>query len=185
MDGRRAMSPANGARTCDTRDELAEFVRRHEDLIRARFRSSLEDDPSSLFDSSDFFATVLRRVDAVAGARWEETGRAAPASLILHRILLDAIAEYARSRAADRDLAALRESAPAFSAEPTPDDSPSLPASVLEGLAPVDQQIARLRVNGLRHEAIGCALGLSTAATRMRWHRIAAFLRPRLAVGRV
>jgi len=170
--------------THDHREALAAFVREHEPLIRARFRDALEGGAGGLFDSSDFFATVLRRVDAAASSPVTTRPAIDAVQPLLQRIMAEAIADYLRSEAAEPLLIGLGGAEPASDDTSDSTHRPSLSA-LLSRLSPTDQQIVRLRATGLRFAAIGEALGLSAAATRMRWHRLASRLRPQLPVGRV
>ena len=153
------------------REALALFVQRHEHEIRARFRQHFELGASTLFDSSDFFATILRRSDALAGSPGDD----ADLQRALHAIMIDALDEYARFKAED-DAARqawsglrLRDQG----REPAGDESPRWIGSLDE----TDRQIARLRAGGMPHKTIADLLGMSAATVRMRWHRATAALR--------
>ena len=169
------------------REALAEFVGRHEALIRARFRERFAAGELSLYDSSDFFATVLRRFDGLLAFRaGGVTHNADALHQTLDRIMRDAAADYSRSVLAQRP-------SPESMAATVPVDAVGrgrssatsgqerlgeiLGLAGAAGLEPTDCEILRLRADGSRHQAIAGALGMSVAAVRMRWHRIAAKLR--------
>ena len=165
----------NRAGTGD-REAIADLVRHYEPLIRARFRASFEQQ-QSMFDSSDFFATMLRRVDEIASCGGVD-GLSMDIKRTLHRIMLDAISDYARTlshehEAADRPLVQV-------TTQRIRDDDASVVAAV-NHLDVTDRLIVRLRLNGLKHRAIAGALGLQTPAVRMRWIRLREELRSTLS----
>lgn len=154
------------------RDAVAELVRLHEPLIRARFRASFDQQQRSMFDSSDFMATMLRRMDWLASTG--ALGRdALEIRLRLHEIMLDAIGEYATALGHEREAAE-------HLALPTADGDhaePGLVTHAVEGLDLTDRVIVFLRARGLKHRVIASALGLRTPAVRMRWVRLREQLR--------
>lgn len=151
------------------REALAEFVRRYEPLIRARFREQFATSPRGVFDTSDFFATVSRRADAVMGKGAAEGGNESPGEL-LGRIMRAAASDYARSLEAERR--AHRNRIPAeIGSEPTRTVDRD-EKSVVSRLDATDGQIFRLRALGAEHGVVGQALGMTESAVRMRWSRI-------------
>ncbi len=158
------------------REALAQFVQRFEPLIRARFQEQFAAIPQhAIFDSSDFFATVMRRVDSMLANRASATSHVSPLD-VLERIMIDAAADYARSLKSGK-------------AAPHAPFSVALPNEVGVGprrlqptaaqwqaiaasLDATDSEILRLRANGAEHRIVASALGMSVAAVRMRWHRI-------------
>ncbi|MGH7244415.1 MAG: RNA polymerase sigma factor [Phycisphaerales bacterium] len=152
------------------RDALAEFVRRYEPLIRARFREQFAGSSRGAFDTSDFFATVSRRADAALG-NGAECGKESPGEL-LGRIIRDAALDCARAwHAEHRAQRAHRWRPPAAAGlEWTPADDDE--QSVVSRLDATDGQIFRLRALGAEHGVVGHTLGMTESAVRMRWHRI-------------
>jgi DNA-binding NarL/FixJ family response regulator len=153
------------------REALALFVQRHESEIRARFRQHFELGAARLFDSSDFFATVLRRSDALAAEQRAD----ADLEHALRRIMTQAIEEYARFQAEDE---AVRRASSRMDAREAPSTTPGdEDQSWLGALDETDRHIVRLRAGGLPHKTIADLLGMSAAAVRMRWHRTTVALR--------
>ena len=153
------------------RESLAAFVARHEGLIRARFREQFASAPTDLFDSSDFFVTILRRFDTAIGS--DQTSSADVLTQVLARIMSGAASDYLRVLQAEQRLGGagwprLVETTEARAGA----DLPSLST-----LDETDNQILRLRAQGSQHEVVADALGMSAAAVRMRWHRICTRLR--------
>ncbi len=153
------------------REAVAALVTLYEPMIRTRFRVSF-DQKRSLFDSSDFLATVLRRMDwlATTGALGHD---ALEIRLALHRIMLDAITEYAAALGEERELT--EDLLPPRFEEEHAD--PAEVAHAVEGLDLTDRVIVFLRARGLKHKVIAAALGLRTPAVRMRWVRLREHLR--------
>ncbi|USN99253.1 MAG: hypothetical protein H6810_00830 [Phycisphaeraceae bacterium] len=154
------------------REAVAALVRLHEPLIRARFRASFERQERSLFDSSDFMATMLRRMDWLVSTG-ALGGDALDLRLKLHEIMLDAIGEYARALGHERELT---EDIFAPAAEGECDER-GVVAQAVKGLDVTDRVIVFLRARGLKHKVIASALGLRTPAVRMRWIRLQEQLR--------
>src|SRR5262249_45269136 len=146
--------------------------------------------PRGAFDTSDFFATVIRRVDAVLGHRVQDAGShgapgrgvggmESPAG-ILGRIMRDAAADYARSVHAERRVGGGGGGGgvPAragFGSVGELDEglvSGSVVRAVVSKLDATDGQIFRLRALGVEHGVVGDTLGMTEGAVRMRWHRI-------------
>jgi len=151
------------------RDALAEFVRRYEPLIRARFREQFASDSRGIFDTSDFFATVSRRADAVLGNGGAGGGMESPGEL-LGRIMRAAASDYARSLRAER--LTNSENHPARSVSDPVLSEMDDEKSVVARLDATDGQIFRLRALGAEHGIVGDTLGMTEGAVRMRWHRI-------------
>jgi DNA-directed RNA polymerase specialized sigma24 family protein len=163
------------------RDALAEFVHGYEPLIRARFREQFASHSRELFDTSDFFATVLRRVDALQAGG--VTFATQPPAEMLRRIMLDAAADYSRAlrspgHEASDHIAYPRTPHPV--AVPDTHDDTQMRDAVVARLGGVDGQIFRLRTEGAEHRIVASALGMSEAAVRMRWHRILTRIREML-----
>ena len=165
------------------RQALALFVQHHEAMIRARFRDQFASRQARLFDSSDFFATVFRRIDGLfASFGRGKVQNTDSLTQTLERIMLEAMADFSRAAAADH-AQGLSFASPV--ADDRPDADPRAApltnalrlAGAAAGLEPTDCQILRLRADGSGHQAIACALGMSVAAVRMRWHRISSKLR--------
>lgn len=151
------------------REALAEFVRRYEPLIRARFREQFASSSRGIFDSSDFFATVSRRADAVMGQGAPAGGTESPGEM-LGRIMRAAASDYARSLQAERQ--AYRGRLPSrVGSEPAHANEPD-ERSVVSALDATDGQIFRLRALGAQHGVVGHTLGMTESAVRMRWSRI-------------
>lgn len=151
------------------REALAEFVRRYEPLIRARFREQFASSSRGIFDTSDFFATVFRRVDAVLGHGAPAGGTESPGEM-LGRIMRGAAADYARSLQAER-LAYRGRHESGVGIDRTHSQE-QVGASVVSRLDATDGQIFRLRALGAEHAVVGETLGMTESAARMRWHRI-------------
>jgi len=151
------------------REALAEFVRRYEPLIRARFREQFASSPRRLFDSSDFFATVSRRADAAMG-KVAPAGHSESPGEMLGRIMRAAASDYARSLQAE-SLAYRGRVATGVGAEPTHAGEKD-ERSIVSGLDAIDRQIFRLRAIGAQHGVVGNTLGMTESAVRMRWSRI-------------
>jgi DNA-directed RNA polymerase specialized sigma24 family protein len=159
------------------REAIATLLSAWEPIIRARFRAMFQAHGPAFFDSSDFFATMLRRVDerAVAealGGTSDELGRQ------IHAILLSALREYAEAATEEQDALRLVSHEPSGVERTEPDGAgtPSL-ARLMDGLDVTDRVIVALRLRGVRHHAIGAALGLRTATVRTRWMRLLKGLR--------
>ena len=153
------------------REAVAALVSLYEPMIRTRFRVSF-DQHRSLFDSSDFLATILRRMDWLVstGALGHD---ALEIRLSLHRIMLDAITEYASALEEEHEftkdlLPPLIEAEQADAAEV---------AHAVEGLDLTDRVIVFLRTRGLKYKVIASVLGLRAPTVRMRWVRLREHLR--------
>lgn len=153
------------------REAVAALVRLYEPMIRARFRVSF-DQQRNLFDSSDFLATVLRRMDwlvSTGSLGHDEV----EIRLQLHEIMLDAITEYAAALGQERELTE-------DLLLPVVEEEHADPAEVahaVQGLDLTNRLIVYLRARGFKHKVIATALGLRTPAVRMRWVRLREQLR--------
>lgn len=160
------------------REAAAELVAAYEPIIRSRFRGYFGDASPSLVDSSDFFITVMRRLDETVACPTttpesdELLGR-------LQRIMLSAISDYVRESHRSPETPRPREQELS--------EEPMLPKAdlsrALQRLGAVDRDIAWLRLRGIGHAAIASTLKLSTTAVRMRWMRIRRDLRATFAAG--
>jgi hypothetical protein len=158
------------------RDALAEFVRRHEPMIRARFHEQFALRSRELFDTSDFFATVLRRVDALQVSNGPNSHGELPGEM-LRRIMLDAAADYTRTLRAESTTVRGRRLYISPQGRVKMGELDSRDRShewdtVVANLGATDGQILRLRAEGAEHRIVANALGMSEPAVRMRWHRI-------------
>jgi hypothetical protein len=152
-----------------SRETIAAFLLSNKDLVKQRFRAQLEHEveDGSLYGSSDFFASLLRRMDARLAAGSLD----GDAHAVLQSIYLEALRDYGRQlnrlddhRRRSHALAIVGvETSHPGNADPDPASQPSL--------AQVDEQIARLRAAGLSHSRIAPILGMTAAAVRQRWSR--------------
>lgn len=154
-----------------SRETVAAFLISNKDLVKQRFRAQLEHEveDGSLYGSSDFFASLLRRMDARLAAGSLD----GDAHAVLQSIYLEALRDYSRqiNRLDDhRD----RSHALAIAGEDTSHPGQADHARerpITQSLAQVDEQIARLRAAGLSHALIAPILGMTAAAVRKRWSR--------------
>lgn len=169
-------APAGPPDARGDRQALAEFVREHEPLIRARFRAAIESGSRGMFDSSDFFVSVARRADALMlqnmGKMPDDPGDGPDIRAMLREVLLSAAEDYARAVDDDDRVAAGAETGALPGSMKSLGTSSEAMTAALACADDVDRQIARLRAEGWKHGAIAPALGLSEPAIRMRWHRV-------------
>jgi len=158
------------------RDAMARLVRLWDPLIRARFRAAFEQNRRGIFDSSDFFATMLRRIDAFASSGAKSTLHGDVRDR-LHEIMLEALREYA-------DTIGRESGPPPIDPEPGPttdrnehDEATRRFLSAVSHLDTTDRAIVNLRARGLTHSAIAWSLGLRVPTVRMRWVRLRQQLR--------
>ncbi len=154
------------------RDALVQFVRRYEPLIRARFREQFATTPNrTMFNTSDFFATVLRRIDSVLTVRGSVTRLGSPIN-ILERIMIAAASDYKRTLRAGKG----KQPPPHWWDVKSLPGNTNPPTAAIEAFAATldktDSEILKLRTGGAQHRVVANALGMSVAAVRMRWHRI-------------
>ncbi len=156
-----------------TREEMAAFLFANKDLIKRRFRTQLENEPGSLYGSSDFFASMLRRMDGRLASGAIDTDVAT----FLQGLYLETLLDYARAHRSDRtrssgaqSLAQDEQILVVEQAPPSDEDRGEY--TFTSGLSEQDEQLVRLRAAGQSHQAIASALGLSPAAVRQRWSRL-------------
>lgn len=154
------------------RGAIEEFVRRYEPLIRARFREQFAATPNrSMYSTSKFFDTVLRRVGSVLSVRGSVSRLGSPTT-VLEKIIAAAASDYKRSMRIGRT----RNQAPYYwdvkSLPPNSDTSPAALSALSANLDKTDIEILRMRMSGTQHRDVASAVGMSIAAVRMRWHRI-------------
>lgn len=154
------------------REALAQFVKRYEPVIRARFREQFATTPNrTMFNTSAFFATVLRRIDSVLAVRGSVSRLGSPAS-ILERIMVAAAADYKKALRANKG----KQPMPHWWDVKSLPEGASPPTGSLDAFAATldktDSEILKMRSTGVQHRVVASALGMSVAAVRMRWHRI-------------
>ena len=155
------------------REALASFVHAHRAQIKEAFRARFAAGDLGFYDSSDFFATVLRRADHL-------TCRLDTAShdirRMLREIMLEALSDCAR--AARRERRFYRECrrsrlGRASQLSPAPRD-PEHECEEVDRLhlSAEEMELVRLRASGMQHTKVAVAFGVSAAAIRMRWVRL-------------
>jgi DNA-directed RNA polymerase specialized sigma24 family protein len=164
------------------REAAAEFVRRHEALLRRRYRHKVGTALRRLVDSEDMVSTLSRRLDAyMASGKLQEVTLEQLWSLI-YRIVEHALAD--KGRLARRLQIVEGEDRPFAAALET-----RLEGSAAEGELgriigtiddPVDREILQMWLAGAQHKVIAANLGISHVAVRKRWQRTKTALREQL-----
>jgi hypothetical protein len=157
------------------REALARFIHTYRAQIKDGFRARFASGALAYYDSSDFFATVLRRADLLTS----RLGDAATpdARRLLREIVLEALSDCARAARNERRLQ--QELRTPGCARSTPSDS-----DAVDDLSPDREELdslrlsgdefdlARFRAGGMQHAKVAAALGVSAATIRMRWVRL-------------
>lgn len=157
------------------RESLAEFLHAYRAEIKEAFRARFASAGLGYYDSSDFFATILRRADQLTS----RVDRAASHDLgrMLREVMLEALSDCARSALSERRLRhELRTRKRGWFGARAPiirrdADGDSEELSRLH-LSRDELDLVRLRAGGLRHSTVAAALGVSAATVRMRWLRL-------------
>lgn len=157
------------------REALALFIHTYRAQIKEAFRARFAAGGLGYYDSSDFFATVLRRADQLSAA----LGALASHDVrrMLREIVLEALSDCARSAVHERRLERdLRVPKRAWTERLT-DAGPGTGAPQREDLDRLhlsrdEMDLARLRAGGMQHAKVALSLGVSPAAIRMRWVRL-------------
>ena len=173
---------------------MADFLLANKELIKARFRAQIESTSDGANDSSDFFASLVRRIDRrLASGAIDRDG-----AELLQQLYLETMMDHARMHGRSKHADVLR-----LTDEASPDlnsgdrlagssarrgGSEMLSASrselgrrdTVRPLSEQDEQIIRLRASGLSHKAVAHVLGLKPATVRQRWSRL---VRSRATIG--
>ncbi len=166
-----AAVPQEGQRV--DRETLALLIHTYRAQIKESFRARFATRGLGFYDSSDFFATVLRRADLLTATL--DASASHDLRRMLREIVLEALSDCARSALRERRLRReLRE--PGLRAM---DSGHGAGAAALEPeelhrlhLSPEEMHLARLRASGMQHSKVALAFGISAATVRMRWMRL-------------
>lgn len=170
---------------CGDRAAAGLFVRRYEDLIRARYRRRLSPALRRLADSSDLVSTVARRLDAMLARGGVEIADERQLWGLVHGLANRAVADkarlLARLRAAEEWEADWSRGFLARAEAHTLAGADGFEVSVNQALdalgSDVDRQVLAMWLNGSSHEQIAAHLGVRGQAVRQRWRRIREQLR--------
>lgn len=165
---------------------MANFLLSNKALIKARFRAQIESASDGAHDSSDFFASLVRRIDhRLASGEIDRD-----AAELLQQLYLETMMDHARAHGRARSVrefgfephddesrsAPLRSDEAGFASDTSREGGdPSLSVHFRDGGRPLsdqDEQIIRLRAAGLSHKAVAHVLGLRPATVRQRWSRL-------------
>ncbi len=162
------------------RSAAAEFIRRNEGVIRARYRWKIRRQPERIADTDDLLSTVFRRVDRfVAGGRLSASG---PGRLFE---FINRVADRASGEILRRSVRSHRKhnAAPTQTSRAAPMSDPPMISGLLEQaqIHDRDRLIIRMRLAGLRYRHIAHHLGITDGLARERY-RIAVRRLTRAAV---
>ncbi len=153
-------------------EALVQFVRRYEPLIRSRFHEQFATTPTkTIFTTSDFFRTVLRRIDSVLSVRGSASRLASPIN-ILERIMVAAATDYKKNLRSSKGKSPMPHWWDVKSLPPGAQPPTAELDAFAATLDQTDSKIFEMRKVGKPHRDVAEALGMSVAAVRMRWHRI-------------
>jgi RNA polymerase sigma factor (sigma-70 family) len=161
------------------RDALAEFMSRHERLIRARYRRRLGQYMRRVFDSEDLFATVKRRLDRYVASGTLEAEHEQQLWALIGTIADRVVGAQIRRIRRSSDLEANARSTLARPTRPQHDrvERRELIRRIFGQLTGLDREIVFRTLRGQTQATIAAELGLSEPAVRQRWYRLRSELR--------
>ncbi len=165
------------------REEVAEFILRHEGRVREIARRKLSPGARSAYGSEDVFATVMRRLDALAAKGLIHAESEAQLWLLIRGIVNNV--SLHRHRLIESTACRSGEDAEFWSNMHTDlrrcegdTEAFVLVYEMLMSLEDYTQrQIFMLRLRGVSHRIIAQQLGTTEQAARQRWRLIVAKLR--------
>jgi hypothetical protein len=169
------------------RENVAAFVVRHEDRIRAIARRKLPRGARTAFGSEDVFSTVARRVDALVARGALRAESEAQLWSLIQRVAENVSLERARliqSTAARSGEDAEFWSQVSMDLRRCRDDTEAF-VLVFEMMSALtdqcERQIFLLRLRGVGHRVIAQQLGTTSDVVRQRWVKIRRDLRCRFS----
>lgn len=147
---------------------MARFVEDNAGVIRHRFRSQLSPQLQRMVDTGDILSTVFRRTQHYlhhTPLRAETTGGMWK---LIEVITQRAAVQYGRKHAAARNAERQwwREHAPSKGQTTVSNPTIERPSD------PLEQDLVRLRAEGLTHAQIASSLAVSEDVVRQRWSRM-------------
>lgn len=167
-----------------SREEVAQFMIRHGDLIRRRIRCRLTWSARRVTDTDDVFSVVIAKIDRLCARAMLRAGSDAElwflVSMMTRQVVLERfrLSQRLRTFAAGRACSEVGAMAGADDTSRGVEESARLMRRIFRVIPdPADQEMLALKLRGVPNDVVARTLGLAEPAARQRWRRIRRKLR--------